>query len=304
MFFTTCSAGALIVTGFAGAVLRLFIIFNSNWDKDEPQTLRYAITPNCSTGADGGQRDITLPANIGRWSPGQSPLQLYNLTGFVGTRYNREDWQEVWRVYAGLVRLLDHCVGEIVARLKAQGIYDDTLILFTSDHGEMLGAHAMFQKMCMYEESIRTPLILKSPAGIGIRPEPVSHLDVLPTLCDLLDMPAPPDLPGQSLRVPQASRDIFVQYDGNGALGNFSRSVIRGADKLIVDIFKDEMFFELHNLDADPLEDRNLITERPDLAATLLASLCDHMRKTGDPLRLTPDDLNRLLTERAALLPI
>ena len=43
-------------TGFAGAVLRLFIIFNSNWDKDEPQTLRYAITPNCSKGADGGQR--------------------------------------------------------------------------------------------------------------------------------------------------------------------------------------------------------------------------------------------------------
>ena len=248
--------------------------------------------------------DITLPANIGRWSPGQSPLQLYNLTGFVGTRYNREDWQEVWRVYAGLVRLLDHCVGEIVARLKAQGIYDDTLILFTSDHGEMLGAHAMFQKMCMYEESIRTPLILKSPAGIGIRPEPVSHLDVLPTLCDLLDMPAPPDLPGQSLRKAQAPRDIFVQYDGNGALGNFSRSVIRGADKLIVDIFKDEIFFELHNLDDDPLEDRNLITERPDLAATLLASLCDHMRKTGDPLRLTPDDLNRFLTERAALLPI
>ena len=59
MFFTTCSAGALIVTGFAGAVLRLFIIFNSNWDKDEPQTLRYAITPNCSKGADGGQVQTT-----------------------------------------------------------------------------------------------------------------------------------------------------------------------------------------------------------------------------------------------------
>ncbi|WP_226937783.1 hypothetical protein, partial [Pseudogemmobacter faecipullorum] len=55
MSFTTCSAGALIVMGFAGAVLRLFIIFNSNWDKDEPQCLRYAITPNCSKGADGGQ---------------------------------------------------------------------------------------------------------------------------------------------------------------------------------------------------------------------------------------------------------
>jgi hypothetical protein len=60
MFFTTCSAGALVVTGFAGAVLRFFIIFNSDWIKDEPQILRYAITPNCSKGADAGHIE-TLP---------------------------------------------------------------------------------------------------------------------------------------------------------------------------------------------------------------------------------------------------
>ena len=48
MSFTTCSAGALVVTGFV-------IIFNSNWGKDEPQTLRYPITLNCSVGGDGGQ---------------------------------------------------------------------------------------------------------------------------------------------------------------------------------------------------------------------------------------------------------
>jgi len=53
--FTTCSAGTFVVTGLAGAVLRFFIIFNSNWGKNEPQTLRYAITLNCSMGADGGQ---------------------------------------------------------------------------------------------------------------------------------------------------------------------------------------------------------------------------------------------------------
>jgi hypothetical protein len=52
MSFTTFSAGAFVVTGFAGAVLRFFIIFNSIWGKDEPQTLRYAITLNRSMGAD------------------------------------------------------------------------------------------------------------------------------------------------------------------------------------------------------------------------------------------------------------
>ena len=50
--FTTCSPGAFVVMGFAGAVIRFFIISNSHWGKDQPQTLRYAITQNCSTGAD------------------------------------------------------------------------------------------------------------------------------------------------------------------------------------------------------------------------------------------------------------
>ena len=43
-------------------------------------------------------RDIELPRNVGEWSPGQSPLQLYNLPGFIGARYSRDDWHEVWRV--------------------------------------------------------------------------------------------------------------------------------------------------------------------------------------------------------------
>ena len=84
---------------------------------------------------------IEMPANVGRWSTGQSPLQLYNLTGFIGARYEREDWQEVWRVYAGLVRLLDHCVGEIVARLKSEGLYDDAVILFSTDLDDFLTAY-------------------------------------------------------------------------------------------------------------------------------------------------------------------
>ncbi len=49
----------------------------------------------------------------------------------------------------------------ILDELKEQGLYDDALIIFTSDHGEMLGSHALFQKMCMYEESVRIPLSFK-----------------------------------------------------------------------------------------------------------------------------------------------
>lgn len=188
-------------------------------------------------------------------------------------------------------------MGQIVAALKAQGIYDDTVILFTTDHGEMLGSHRLFQKMCMYEESIRAPVVLKRPGvSASTDPRPVSHIDLLPTLCAVLDVVAPAGLPGQSLLTDAAPRPVFVQYDGNGALGNFSRAVIRGQQKLIVDTFKDEIFFELYDLCRDPQEEHNLIAHQRDLAAELLALLIAHMRATEDHLLVQPSDLEHFLT--------
>ncbi len=254
-------------------------------------------------------REIELPENVGRWGAGQSPLQLYNLTGFIGSRYSRDDWREIWRVYAGLVQLLDHCVGALVAKLKEQGVYDDTLIVFTTDHGEMLGSHCLWQKMCLYEESVRTPVLFKWPSGtnaVGPRTEPVSHLDVLPTICAALGVEAPSNLPGTSLippapEEPAALRDIFIQYDGNGGLGNFSRCIVRGNDKLIIDIFKDEVFFELYDLVNDPQELRNLVREHPVRAGELFAALIGHMCETGDHLAVRENQLDRFLAERTTL---
>lgn len=251
--------------------------------------------------------DVHLPENVGRWYPYQSPLQLYNLTGAIGSHYEIEQWRESWRVYLGLVGLLDDCVGRILSELKRQGIYDDCLIVFTSDHGEMLGSHRLFQKMCMYEESAHTPLYIRLPhgahAGEHIR-STVSHLDVLPTLCDYLDIESPP-CEGQSLRPliedPDAWRekDVFLQFDGNGALGNFQRCIVRGGYKLIADIFKDEVYFELYNIDADSQETHNLLFDGDAaamaLAQELLQSLLAHMTATHDEVVLPYTDLPRFV---------
>ncbi|MDP6038369.1 MAG: sulfatase-like hydrolase/transferase, partial [Candidatus Latescibacteria bacterium] len=212
-------------------------------------------------------KHIDLPENVGLWSAGQSPLQLYNLTGALGGRYTRDDWQEIWRVYAGLVALLDHCIGEIIAELKAHDLYDNSLILFTADHGEMLGSHCLWQKMCMYEESTRAPLVFKLPKGqkgVAQNDTLVSHIDVLPTLCDLLGIDTPSNVEGLSLknameRGANLDREhIFIQFDGNGALGNFQRCLIRGHYKLIVDLFQNETYFELYDIINDPQEKINL----------------------------------------------
>ncbi|MDR6880811.1 sulfatase-like hydrolase/transferase [Bacillus sp. 3255] len=243
------------------------------------------------------QDDLPLPENVGEWAPGQSPLQLYNLTGAVGTRYTREDWHRVWTVYAGLVRLLDDCVGRIVEELKTQGIYDDTLLIFTSDHGEMLGSHSLWQKMCMYEESVRTPLMLKFPAVSQTEPhdvdELVSAVDLIPTICEYAGITVPNGVAGVSLlpllQGQAAYRErIFIQFDGNGARGNFQRCVIEGDHKLIVDMFKDEIYLELYDVAGDPQERNNLafLPSQQERVLMLLGHLQEHMKVTGDLLKL------------------
>jgi arylsulfatase A-like enzyme len=247
-----------------------------------------------------GDEDFELPDNVGNWYPDQSPLQMYNLTGVLGTRYSREEWRSIWAKYLGLVNLLDDGVGRIIAELKKQGLYDNSLIIFTSDHGEMLGSHRLWQKFCMYEESVHTPLWIKFPAdyvpAVRESDEVVSSVDVLPTLCDFLGVERPDSLSGKSL-LPLLSGEsldreaIYIQFDGNGSLGNFQRSIVKDQYKLIVDIFKDETFLELYNVVTDPQETTNLAVsnEHDNELNQLFNMLHRHMEQTGDHIKLEPD---------------
>jgi len=251
------------------------------------------------------EKDVQLPDNVGRWSDLQSPLQLYNITGFLGVRYTRDQWLSTWSKYLGLVRLLDDEVGRIIKTLKDEGLYDDSIILFTADHGEMLGSHSLWQKMCMYEESARVPLVIKLPRDAQYARKqtevPVSLVDVFPTVLEYNGVPVPSGLDGRSL-LPLLKHDdipsslihkrIFIQYDGNGSLGNYQRCVLMDGHKLIVDIFKNEIFLELYNLSNDPQEMSNLIFVKGNKSTVidLLKELRDHMKRTGDHITL-PDNL-------------
>ncbi|MEK3885034.1 sulfatase-like hydrolase/transferase [Paenibacillus sp. PL2-23] len=252
--------------------------------------------------------DVQLPDNVGVWGRNQSPLQLYNLTGAIGTRYDREDWEQVWKVYLGLVKLLDYGIGLLIRELEAQEIYDDSLIVFTSDHGEMLGSHCLWQKMCMYEESIRTPLIIKFPKSLGhikgASDEYVSSIDIFPTLCDYLGIPIPKNISGRSLKSviedqAKGREQVFVQFDGNGGRGNFQRCILEDGWKLIVDIFKDEIYLELYNLKTDSQEMNNLVFEKSshELTQALIGKLRTHMESTNDLLTLPVDLYDRFLEQ-------
>ena len=104
--------------------------------------------------------------------------------------YEQQPDEGYRRLYYSLQKLVDQAIGRILEALDASGMADDTIVVFTSDHGDMLGAHGgMQQKWCnAYDESVRVPMIVKGP-GVSTRTggidTPTSHVDLIPTLMGL-----------------------------------------------------------------------------------------------------------------------
>jgi choline-sulfatase len=109
-----------------------------------------------------------------------------------------ESLYQLRRSYYGLITYIDRKLGELLSALEQTGQLDDTIVIFTSDHGDMLGEKRMVQKRCFYEWSARVPLIFHFPDGrhAGRKvTQPVSLMDLLPTLLDLAGIPVEERLP-------------------------------------------------------------------------------------------------------------
>ena len=211
---------------------------------------------------------LALPASVGRWYPGQSPMQLVNLPGHVAASTTPAGWRKAWAVYLGMVRFLDDCIARLLGGLEAIGWLDGATVVFTADHGEMLGSHRMFQKMCMYEEAIRVPMMVRGP-GIapGRRSQLTSHLDVGATICDLASVPsAALNLGGRSmapmLADPSApGRDeVFIEFNGNSGRSYQQRAIVTPGEKYIYNHGYEP---EYYDTSADPQETTNLCFDRP-----------------------------------------
>jgi arylsulfatase A-like enzyme len=133
----------------------------------------------------------------------------------------RGSFQRAARNYAGLCSLVDQAVSRILWSLEASGQAGNTIVVYTSDHGDMMGAHSLLAKQVMYEEAMRIPFLLRVPFR-GQKPQhvahPVSHIDMVPTLLDLLGKKdAAAGLPGRSLVPALSDRnarrdDVFLEW--------------------------------------------------------------------------------------------
>ena len=175
-------------------------------------------------------------------------------------QYDEERWRLHRWAYARLTERVDGQVGRILDALEAGGVADNTLVIFTSDHGDMDASHRMEHKSAFYEEATRVPLLI---AGAGVErrgavdSRPVSNgLDLLPTLCDFAGAEPASALPGLSLRPLLAGQDAVAWRDLLPVESELGRMVTGGRYKYM---HYDEGAHgeQLIDLLADPDEMRN-----------------------------------------------
>ena len=193
--------------------------------------------------------------------------------------------------YAGEIAYTDHCIGEVVAKLKSLDMYDSSLIIVTADHGEMLGEHGETTHMYfIYQSAIKVPLIFKLPgSGAGRKIDDLaSIIDIVPTVCDLVAIDPPAGIQGKNLaphfgREPPRSEDRYLyceslyptKYEANSLLGLVSRQW-----KYIQTTRP-----ELYDLQKDPEEQTNLVEAHAQQARSLkehLSHVLEQTVRTGE----------------------
>lgn len=271
---------------------------------------------------------IPLPANYeavpGEAQPLKTRLlqQYYKRHGHSGLSLSSsEEWQRMIANYWGLCSLIDTHIGEILTTLDDCGLSRNTITVFTSDHGDMMGAHQLLAKCVMYQEAIRVPFMIRMPGqttGKRIR-GPVSQIDIVPTLLDLMNQPLPDFLQGKSLRSRMKNPDqpcaeaAFVEWNGpNNGLGDLSGEVqipewmtktetrenIAAActDPVRTVITADGWKLncsprgehELYNLTKDPFESENCFRQEIALSRELRERITGWQKKTSDGVVLPP----------------
>ncbi len=229
----------------------------------------------------------------------------------------REDraMRQLRATYYGLMTELDHHLGRLIGFLKSCGAYDNTLIVFTSDHGEQLWDHWVLGKESYFDQSFRIPLIIRAPGGAADRVRVVKafseSIDIMPTVLDMLDLDIPLQCDGASLRPflagqnPEGWRtEVHWELDFRDVVhGKAQAELGIGLDDCSLTVIRDErykyvhfaalppLFFDLErdsgecdNLAADPDHASRVLT----YAQKMLSWRLTHAERTLTGIRLTP----------------
>ncbi len=273
--------------------------------------------------------EVALPGSWNENLMSKPLLQRYFHKARGFDQLTEEDYRKSRAAYYGLVSHVDKRVGEVVAKLKDLGVYDESLIIFTSDHGSMQGEHGYIEKWGhMYEPVERTPLLIKFPTngsgnagacGGGEQFDSfVESVDIMPTLLDICGLPIPAGVDGKSvlpyIRGESAihKTHVYAQYFAGG-LQTQPALMVRDAkwkltwypegncieQRLPMDHpLRNSDFFdnpdvlgELYDMEADPEETNNLYdsAEHVEIRECYLKKLQAWIAETGYKTDPKPD---------------
>lgn len=213
------------------------------------------------------------------WDRRQHPEEFYSLYDdcpFTGTPnvphhkwgapYSQEDRRVRLQGYYAAVTAMDSDIGKIIAYLKEEGLWEDTIFIFTADNGMSMGHHGIFGKgngtfpLNLYDTAVKVPMIMAYPKGIRggtVAKGLYSHYDLLPTIAGLMGEEPEPDCPGRSFReifrgeVPDG-RDAIVVYDEYGPARMIRTTEYKYIQRYL---YGEDEFYDLK---ADPGEEVNL----------------------------------------------
>ena len=206
---------------------------------------------------------IELPGNFMPQHPfnnGEMVIRDELLAGFP--RSERDVQRHIGEYYA-MITHVDESIGQVVAKLKETGQYDNTVIVFAGDNGLAVGRHGLMGKQSCYDHSVHVPLIFAGP-GLpkGQRRSQLAYLhDIFPTLCDLAGVDTPPSVTSRSLAGPLAGESAEGRSELLFAYRHLHRAATDGRFKLIENVVLGWRTTQLFDLQADPLERNNLAAE-------------------------------------------
>ncbi|HEV3080145.1 MAG TPA: sulfatase-like hydrolase/transferase [Gemmataceae bacterium] len=248
----------------------------------------------------------------GRYSPRSFDVPAvgpedYRCLPAVFRELTEADKQGIMAAYATSAEYLDKNVGQVLAALDRSTHANNTLVIFTSDHGYLLGQHGRFEKHCCYEPAVRAALLMRFP-GL-IRPGRataalVELIDLAPTILELCGVPTPANLDGRRLTSLLRDRTdahrvrVIAEYaDNEEAMIRtehwkliYSTGARRRRDGYALGPAVGQPFVQLYNLDNDPEETINLAghAEHAGRVKQLTNELADHLVRTARQPRLIP----------------
>ena len=178
------------------------------------------------------------------------------------------------QAYAACISYTDAQFGRVLQALETSGLADNTIVLVWSDHGFLLGEHAIWGKHCLYEKALRSPLMIRVP-GMKAPGLPsaatVETVDVFPTLADLCGLPAPAGLDGRSLRPQLDDPAAPAAKPAHGFWTDGQRTVRNDRWRLSTNGQGGRI--ELFDYQSDPEETHNHAADHPEIVADLMRLL-------------------------------